>query len=410
MRRIVKRVAVGLFFVQLLFAGRSVFAGGFAVDEQGAAAMGRANAFSAQADDPSALFYNPAGIGQLEETEISLGATFMMVPVTFDSDVTGESTESETGMFFPPTVYITHPIRPHFHVGLGIFVPYGLSTEWPSDWEGRYSTTFSEINAYYMNPSVAWSPTDRLHIAAGISYVPSDVTLRNKMELTPAPDGEVEVSGTGNGLGYNLAILAALPGNNQIGISYRSPVKIEFDGDADFSFPDPSLNFDVGISSDLTLPPSLVVGLAHRALELYTFEFDVQWTGWSRFRKITIAFDDPSIPDSVSEKKWKDTYAFRVGVERQTAALVLRAGYAFDQTPVPSDTLDPSVPDADKHSFSFGGGYRWGRTKIDLAYMLILFNDRKVENTFQTGGTPFVQNGTYSTTVHEVGVSIGYSF
>jgi long-chain fatty acid transport protein len=334
----------------------------------------------------------------------------MMVPVTFDSDVTGESTDAETGIFFPPTLYITHALRPHLHVGLGLFIPYGLSTEWPNDWEGRYSTTFSEINAYYMNPNIAWSPTDRFRVAVGISYVPSEVTLINRMELTPAPDGEVKIDATGTGLGYNLAILAALPGNNQVGISYRSPVKIDFDGEADLAFPDPSLNFGTGISSDLTLPPSLVIGLAHQALERYTFEFDVQWTGWSRFRKITIAFDDPSIPDSVTEKKWKNTYALRFGVERRTGPLVIRAGYAFDETPVPSDTLDPSIPDADKHSFSFGGGYRWGKAKIDLAYMIILFNDRKANNTLQTGGTPFAQNGTYSTTVHEVGLSISYSF
>jgi long-subunit fatty acid transport protein len=79
MRRIVKTVVVvGMFLTQVLHTERPVYAGGFAIDEQGAAAMGRANAFSAQADDPSALFYNPAGIGQLEGTEISVGTTFIV--------------------------------------------------------------------------------------------------------------------------------------------------------------------------------------------------------------------------------------------------------------------------------------------------------------------------------------------
>lgn len=411
MTQIVKKVMVaGMFFLQFLCIGKLVYAGGFAIDEQGAAAMGRANAFSADADDPSALYYNPAGIGQLEGSKINLGATFIRVPTRFDSNMTGESTDSKTGIFFPPTVYVSHAIRPHLHVGLGVFVPYGLSTEWPQDWEGRYSTNFSEINTLYINPNVVWSHTDRFHVAVGASYVPSDVTLTSRLELTPAPDGEVEIKATGSGVGYNLAILAALPGNNQMGVSYRSPVKIDFDGEGDFRFPDPSLNFDVKIFSELTLPPSVVVGLAHQAGEHYIFELDVQWTGWSRFKEVAIVFDDPSISDSITEKKWKDTYAFRLGMERRNGPIALQAGYAFDQTPVPSETLDPSVPDADKHSFSFGGGYRWGKVEVDLAYMIILFNDRKADNTLQTGGIPFVQNGTYSTTVHEVGISIGYSF
>ena len=141
-----------------------VYAGAFGLDEQGAAAMGRANAFAAQADDPTALFYNPAGIGQLSGTQISVGTTLIVPSTTFENANSGISTDTKAALFYPSTLYLVHEIRHDLHVGLGIFTPFGLSTEWPSDWEGRYATTFSEINTYYFNPNIAWSPSPQFHL------------------------------------------------------------------------------------------------------------------------------------------------------------------------------------------------------------------------------------------------------
>ncbi len=387
------------------------YAGGFGLDEQGAAAMGRANAFAAQADDPTALFYNPAGIGQLHGTQFSLGTTLISPSTTFESASSALSRDTNAALFYPSTLYVTHEIRRDLHVGLGVFTPFGLSTEWPFDWEGRYLTTFSEINTYYINPNIAWSPSARVRVAAGISYVPSSVTLRSKVELTPLPDGDSEIKATGDGWGYNVALLASLPAQTSLGVSFRSAVNVDYHGDGTFS-PSAILGPPQPVRSSLTLPPILTVGLANHSWDRLTLEADAQWVGWTSVDKITIDFTDPAspFPDVATPKDWRNSYSLRFGVERQLDPLTVRAGYAYDSTPIPPETIDPSLPDANKHTLAIGGGYKLGEATIDLAYMFILSRDRHVENTLPTGGTPFDHRGRYSTLVHELGIGLRYHF
>ncbi|MFZ5876868.1 MAG: OmpP1/FadL family transporter [Nitrospirota bacterium] len=390
----------------------TAYAGAFAIDEQGTAAMGQANAFAAQSDDPSALFYNPAGIGQLQGTQVSLATTLIAPSTTFENAGSGQSTSTNSVLFYPTTFYAVHEISNALHVGLGVFTPFGLSTEWPSDWEGRYVTTFSEINTYYFNPNIEWSPGPRLHLAVGISYVPSSVTFRNKLDLSsiPLPDGESEVTADGDGWGYNLAALATLPGENTIGVSFRSAVKIDYSGDAT-SEPSAVLGPPQAVRSSLTLPPMLTVGVANHTIEALTLEADLQWVGWSKIQSIDIDFVNPAAPDVTTVYNWQDSYSLRFGAAHSIGPVTLRAGYAYDISPVPPDTIDPSIPDSDKHAFTLGGGYRLGRTTIDMAYMFIRSNDRSVDNTITpVAGPPFSQQGKYSARTHELGIGVTYRF
>jgi long-chain fatty acid transport protein len=269
-------------------------------------------------------------------------------------------------------------------------------------------TTFSAINTVYINPNVVWTATPGLHIAGGLAYVPSSVTLRNRLELTPSPDGDAEIEANGDGWGYNVAILADLPAHNQLGISFRSAVNIDYSGDATFS----PLGLADRVTSSLTLPPTLTVGLAHHPSNQLTLEMDWQWVGWASVDKITIDFADPTFPiaDVEMPKNWKDSSSLRFGVERAFERSTFRAGYAYDMSPIPSETIDPSIADSDKHTFALGGGYRFDRITVDLAYMFIVSKDREVGNTLQTGGTPFDHRGKYSTRIHELGLGFSYRF
>lgn len=385
---------------------RHVYAGAFAVDEQGAAAMGRANAFSAHANDPTALFYNPAGIGRLEGTQVSLGTTLIAPTTTFENFVSGNSTDTEAAVFYPPTLYVTHELSSNMAAGLGVFVPFGLSTEWPDDWEGRYLTTFSEINTLYINPNLVWKSTSGLYVAAGLTFVPSDVTLRSK--VPPLPDSDMEIEADGDGWGYNLAILAPLPARTSLGVSFRSAVKVDYSGDTTLS---PS-GLPDQVQSSLTFPPILTVGIAHQLTEVFTIEADWNWVGWSTIDEVTIDFaGQPASGDSVTPKDWENSSSLRVGLERVFERSSLRAGYAYDVTPIPDETIDPSLADSDKQTFALGWGYRFTCVTVDLAYMFIRSRDRGVANTLlQTDGTPFDHRGKYSTRMHELGLGFTYRF
>jgi long-chain fatty acid transport protein len=407
MVRVGRSICVTLTIISIVSLTDSrVQAGAFAVDEQGAAAMGRANAFSAQADDPSALFYNPAGIVQVDGTQVGLGTTLIAPATTFESQASNNTTDTESALFYPPTLYISHEFLPTIRTGLGVFVPFGLSTEWPGDWEGRYVTTFSEINTIYLNPNVVWSATPSLHIAGGLTYVPSSVTLRSK--VPPLPDSDMEIKADGDGWGYNLAVLAALPGRNNLGISFRSAVSVDYSGDTTVS---PS-GLPDQVRSSLTFPPILTMGIAHHVTETLTLEADWQWVGWATVDKITIDFaGQPASGDSVTPKNWENSSSLRLGVEREFERSVVRGGYAYDMTPIPNETIDPSLADSDKQTFALGWGYRFRRASVDLAYMFIVSRDREVANTLlQTDGTPFDHRGKYSTRMHELGLGFTYRF
>ncbi|MGC8924729.1 MAG: OmpP1/FadL family transporter, partial [Calditerrivibrio sp.] len=167
------------------------YSNGFQINEQGAKALGMGGAFVAQADDPSAVYFNPAGITQLAGTQFSLGVSPIAPRATFDSDgkttaVTGKGdidTDGEKQTFYIPNFYLTQKIGNNFAFGVGIFSNFGLATDWPDDWEGRFTTTNAEITTISLNPVLAYKISDKLSIAAGVVIQKMDVTLENRVIL-----------------------------------------------------------------------------------------------------------------------------------------------------------------------------------------------------------------------------------
>ncbi|MGH7274876.1 MAG: OmpP1/FadL family transporter, partial [Nitrospiria bacterium] len=226
-----KQILVVLFaLVSVLAIGSDwVLAAGFQLPEQGIAAMGQANAFVAQADDPSAVYYNPAGILQLEGTQASLGTTLISPSITFTNQstsqsapstlsnnlcngapCTGKETDEKEMLFVLPHLFVTHRLTDKVGFGFGAFIPFGLTTEWPSDWEGRFISYRAAINSYYFNPVVAIEPEPGLMLSAGIQIVYSTAEVRRKIDLTPlgvpaGSEGNLDIEDAdGSGVGYNL--------------------------------------------------------------------------------------------------------------------------------------------------------------------------------------------------------------
>jgi long-chain fatty acid transport protein len=175
---------------------------------------------------------------------------------------------------------------------------------------------------------------------------------------------------------------------------------------------------DSSAKTEITMPPLLSVGLANRSIPRLTLELDLQWTGWSTFDQINIDFDNPNSPNSVKNKNWNDVLAIRFGGEyRLTDRFALRAGYVYDPTPVPGETVDTLLPDSDRHDVSIGLGITLKRIQADVAYLLVLFNDRNVNNQLDAttplnplATTSYNQSGKYETLVHLAGLSLTYRF
>jgi long-chain fatty acid transport protein len=395
------------------------FGAGFHIHEQGAKAMGMANAFVAQADDPSALFYNPAGIAYLEGTQISLGVTTIMVPETEFEGMTSlgggpalvTNEKARKDVFFPPNFYLTHSMGDQpISFGIGFNSIYPLAKRWKSTSNFRDEIKEIAIKPFNVQPTVAYRIDKwNLAIAAGLDYTYAQVWLEKSpySPLAAVNLGDMEIEGDGDGWGYNFGILWKPIKQVSVGLAYRSEIKLDITGDADFlsSGAGPA-SFSVDASTEITLPDTWSLGIAYKPTERLTLEFDVDRFGWSSYDELDI---DLPVPGSTlgdpaaAPKDWDDCWAFRFGAQYGvTENLDLRVGYAYDNTPQPDETVGPELPDSDRHNYTFGIGYRVGKATFDLAYMFVDFKDRKVDNAIQTG--------TYKSEAHLVGANLTYKF
>jgi long-chain fatty acid transport protein len=395
----------------------SAYPAGFLVYNQDAASVGMGNAFTAIADNPSAVFYNPAGLNQLEGTQVSSGLQVIISHASFRGAESGDTTDMHDKTPTPVTGYITHKVNDKVSIGGGIFTPFGLVTEWPSRWEGDGISTYSALRTFFVNPAVSIQVHPRLSIAAGINYVYSDFKIRRSINLDHItgiplglPLGKITLDGFDDSWGYNLGMLFHINDTWRLGIAYRSKVNLEFDGHAQYRmrpllrglFP------PTDISPRIELPPLVSGQIAAQFGGKWTVATGILWTGWSVYDELTPKFrNDFLIPPGMksSPQDWRDVMTFHLGASYDLhQTWIFRGGYIFDQTPVPERTLGPMVPDADGHLFSAGIGYDHDNITIDMASMLMFFEDRHTRRN--SDGL----NGEYTSTTVCLLLSFTYRF
>ena len=406
---------------------------GFHIREQGAKAMGMANAFAAQADDPSAIFYNPAGLAFQEGTKATLGVTIIQVPETEfegktwlgDPNVSGTEFSGKQSarpdIFFPPNMYFTTSLQSvPVALGVGINSQYPLAKRWDTTSPFRDDVKEVAIKPLNVNPTVAFR-WKTLGLAFGLNYTYATLWLENSPYTTVYDGsgnpvalnvGDLEVEGTGDGWGFNFGLLWRPGPTWSFGLAYRSRIKVEVDdGDADLMVSQKAqdvLGLPSHVNTDgateLTLPDTWTFAVAWKPTNRITLEFDADRFGWSSYDELKLDFKDESVlHDETLPKDWKDVWAFRFGVQYAlTDTLDLRAGYAYDNTPVPDSTLGPDLPDSDRHNVTFGLGWHTDRGSVDFAYMAVLFKDRSVSNDHQ--------DGEYKSEAHLFALNVSYNF
>jgi long-chain fatty acid transport protein len=393
---------------------------GFALIQQGTAAMAQGNAFVAEADDASAIFYNPAGLNQLKKPQVYQGF-FLNYP---DRDYSGGGQDSETNhrWYKSMTAFCALPVHERVALGIGFFSPFGLGSAWPPTWAGRYITTFSSLKTYSLNPVVSVKTLENLSVAAGFDIMWSDVELKRKSQVLGGmlPDAEINLSGKGQGLGYNLGLLYEPLSGVKLGVSYRSPISVKHNGDLATRLPSPLPATPVVLgSATIVFPASLTMGLSYSRFTPFTFEFDTTWTGWSSYDKLKVRLDSPILSNGVmtsvltTPKNWHDAWAFRFGANYEIKkGMKIRAGYIYDLTPVPDSSFDPQVPDANRHIFTVGGDMKIWRFTLGIAYNYILVEGRSKDNTILTNGVPapLQANGRYNSNIQSLGLSWSFQF
>ena len=412
------------------------FAGGFQLNEHGARAMAVGGAFVARASDPSALFFNPAGMSQLRGTQIMAGTTLIMPSFKFRGP-TNYNVNTEVKMadqvFTPINFYATHTFDggtlDGLAIGLGVYNPYGLGTKWDDNWVGKTITQETKLTTFFFSPTVSYAINDMISVGAGASYVLGDVKLRQAVTLFD-PAMNLDLEGDGNGFGWNASILVKPIDLLSVGFCYRSSVKLDLEGTAKFSNQTTSMAalFPGGdVKTSIELPSTFFAGIAFFPMDNLEIEVDYQGTGWSSYKQLDIDFvnDATTDPNKVikqadvsSPKNYEDSYIIRAGVEYNlvNAGLKLRGGFLYDKNPVPDAHVEPLLPDANRQGISFGLGYKvMPSLTIDASYLFLSFAQRTTTatsfDTRPTGGTDYgvYFDGTYNGSTHLIAIDFTYS-
>ena len=397
--------------------------------------MGMAGAFTAVADDPSALFWNPAGIAfQIDKgTQVMGGATFIIPTQTFEGEDpypgAGYRVSQEDQVFFPVHAYVVYPLGESTAFGLSVFNPVGLGTCWPADYAGRFISKRVDIKTYDVSPQLAYKLGDSFAVAVGADYMIGKISLTRDLQsgVNPftqevADVGQVHLytSGMGNdGWGWHAGILGKLGYGFSVGVLYRSKVKIDFEGDASFTqyltgYPDydtlvaASIPFDTKpkVATSIDFPDCWSVGLAWAC---YKLTLSGQWArmGWSSFKTLPLVFPDYPQFSETLEEDYHDSDQYRLGLEYRASPMwAFQLGAARDDTPQPKKSMSPLLGDSNRKTYSAGVSWRPSRLYVDLAYEYVGLDDRC------TGNDTFVGfEGCYvKSHASLVAASVGYSF
>jgi long-chain fatty acid transport protein len=383
-RWLAQRVSgVAMVSLLALLVPRVAEASGFHVDEQSARATGRGGAVIAHSVDPSAVYYNPAGIAELHGVRLLLGASLVRPSAKFTPAGGGPETDADTDTFVLPQLFASWRASGLVSLGVGVYSPYGLALDWPASSPGRASVRQAELRTLFITPVWAlnlsqWVPG--LSVALGADLVPASVRLTRDV-LFGTDVASAALSGTAFGLGGRAGITyrpSALP-ILCFGLSYHSPVQLDFRGDADFDAPAAyrgSLPPDGAVSTRVTLPQQLMLGIALAPLPAWELELDGNWRGWSSYDRLDIELPNGQVQSSA--KDWQDSLTVRLGTELTfEERWAARLGAVWDQTPIPSSTLDFQLPDVNRIALSGGfGGELTSALRADLGVLYVLPKSR----------------------------------
>lgn len=418
------------------------------LQEQSQLEIGRAfSGGAAAADDPSTVFYNPAGMTELPGIQIATGATALFidshqrdlgstitrtsfVPLGLSlalpnaSPISGGNGGNPFATVVPvPTTYASVQIgQSGLWLGFGLSAPFGLKLRYAPDFVGRYNSTYSNLLTLNAQPSVAWRVNDSLSIGGGLDVQYADVTLEGAMPpvspfvtapvVTPpiggpaigipgvsaAPDTYAKLTGDDIALGWNAGVLFKLKHGLRIGLHYRSRVKHTLKGASElsgFTGAFSSFNGSTPIRSPLTLPDSITASISFPLDSKTRFMATGRYYNWSVFDKLRIVFPDGTV--STKDYQYRDSWSLSWGLEHNYGGkLTLRAGGMFDRTPTNPAFLSTRIPDGDRSWLTTGMSYHLSpRLTLNASYAHVFIEKQTMQRTeafFGSGGPITVDN------------------
>lgn len=423
-------------------------AAGFSLSEQSMRGLGHAySGGAALASDASTIYFNPAGMTNLEGEEIVGGVSLIDLTADFTKDsavdaigqpLSGGEGGSVGELGIVPNLYWSRQLDDRMWFGLGVNAPFGLATEYDADSIFRYKAIRSDVAIININPSFAYKFNDVYSMGFGLNYQHMQVELSNAIDfgavcfasvgpttctgagLTPQnADGKVVVDGDSNAWGWNLGLLADW-GHTRVGFSYRAKVDHDLEGDADFTVPDSvattvppiaaSPRFqDQAITANFETPELMSLSILHKINDEWQITGDITRTGWDTFQELRIDFANDGVPDSVTPENWEDVMRYSVGTDwAYSDQWTFRTGVAYDESPIPDEFRTARLPSSDRTWLSFGATWHYSRNlELDFGYAHLFLDD---DIFYEESGSFSTISGSYEASADIVGAQFRYLF
>lgn len=402
-----------------------LFANGMRLVSQDAFAAARGEAFVATADNPSAIYYNPAGLTQLEGNNIRGGLYGLYFDPTYtppsDAANSGNTYHIENNLAAALQLFYAYtPADWPVTFGVGMYAPYGASVTWPQDTGFRTVATEGELTYLRFNPVVALEVVHGLSLAAGVMVDYGKLNQEQGLRATTQPfANNFTFSGDGWTVGYNLGLLWQPHEKISFGVTFRSTTSLTFDGQTEFEQQPILQPTELPAHATFDFPLTVVCGISYRPTPKWNLEFNADYTDWSSLKTVTIHQTEPA-PFPVQQNipvtmNWQGSWMYEFGATRYFGdGWQVSAGYLYNQNSVPDLNYNPLVADMDRHFVGIGFGRKGKRIDFDLTYQFGYGAAHTV-----TGSEPpsrpaaFVgqtADGTYDFISHGVLLTVGMRF
>ncbi len=447
----------------------SAAAQGFQLNEIGTCAMTRGSAATAATcGDPSVIYWNPAAAVDIPWWSAYAGVAAIAVNGSFTADTSGRVDDANAPVEFPPHLFVNYADpNGKWAVGLGAYVPYGLTSQWHDDFAGRFTALEASLQTIYVQPNFAWRFARGWSVGGGPVIGYSKVKLRQSIDLasqtatviggTPITFGMLGVpartefaratlKGSATALGFNVGIHGSLTPNLQLGVRYLSQLSFDYDdADADFGQVNTGIILPAGnpldapagtpldalladqfttgapltsrsVSTRIRHPSQLQVDLGYTGITNTVLSAGVSWTKFSSFDELPIDFggENPP-PDRELVEDYDDSWSIRAGVERAFAIGIKgRAGFNYIRTPAPDITVTPLLPDMNRKNYTVGIGIPITlHYTVDLGYLRVDTDGRRgriVERPEGTATAAQLNSGFYTLDANVFSLSVRANF
>ncbi len=413
-------------------AAGSAGAAGFAIGTQNASGLGLANSGqAAAAEDASTIWYNPAGMTNLPGRQAVGAANIINTSVKFQNNGTSTTPTGAIstlgnggdagGWGFVPAGYLSWQLNPQWWLGLGINAPFGLKTEYDTPWVGQFHGIKSEVKTININPSVAWKINNAVSLGFGINamYIDADLTSNT---FTPLGSPFGEISADSWAWGWNIGAMFNITPTSRLGISYRSEVKQDLEGNVTFvGVPAPlaALFPNGGVKATVDLPAMLSLAFSQQIGPQWQILADFTYTWWDSIQDLSI-FRTTGQGLTNTPLRFDNSWRIGVGANYQlNNEWKLRFGTAYDKTPVQDAFRTPRLPDADRIWIAIGAQWQFSKQgALDFGFAHEFVDDASsslpnVDPAPMPGfpNTPKgALNGTYKADVNIIGVQVKFSF